>query len=157
MNRLVRLFAVLVVVAAVGLAVRPPAPIAAGPAADRRVPWTASKVTGSPEPPHPYRVVRAFPKLQFKNPLHITSAPGTDRLFVLEQAGKIFSFPNRPDAESADLAIDVSKDLPSWKPGGKVQGFDAVYGLTFHPKFAENRYCYVCYVLKGKGAGTARR
>ena len=27
--------------------------------------------------------------------------------------------------------------------------------MTFHPKFAENRYCYVCYVLKGKGAELA--
>jgi len=127
-------------------------PTAAGPAAVPRVPWTTSKVTGSPEPPHPYRVVPAFPKLKFHNPLHLTRAPGTARLFVLEQGGKIFSFPNKPDADKADLVIDVSKDLPSWKPGGKVQGFDALYGMTFHPKFAENRYCYVCYVLKGKGA-----
>jgi putative heme-binding domain-containing protein len=111
-----------------------------------------SKITGSPEPAHPYRVVRAFPKLQFKNPLHITSAPGTDRLFVLEHTGKIFSFSNRSDIEKADPVIDVSKDLTSWKPGGKIQGFDAVYGMTFHPKFAENRYCYISYVIKGKGA-----
>ncbi|HVK15131.1 MAG TPA: PQQ-dependent sugar dehydrogenase [Gemmataceae bacterium] len=81
----------------------------------------------------------------------MTSAPGTDRLFVCEQGGKILSFLNDPAVEKADLVIDVSKDLPSWKPGGPVQGFDALYGLTFHPKFAENRYCYVCYVLKGKG------
>src|SRR5262249_8856297 len=27
-------------------------------------------------------------------------------------------------------------------------GFSRIYGLTFHPKFAENRTCYVCYVLK---------
>jgi putative heme-binding domain-containing protein len=126
-------------------------PTAAAPVAENRVAWTTSKIKGSPEPPHPYRVVPAFPKLQFKNPLHLTNAPGTDRLFVLEQAGKIFTFPNRPDVDKADLAIDLSKDLPSWKPGGKVQGFDAVYGLTFHPKFVENRYCYICYVLKGKG------
>jgi putative heme-binding domain-containing protein len=152
MNRSVHL-PVLVTVAVLGwVVVGPPAEMAAGPAAEKRVPWTTSKLTGSPEPPHPYRVVPAFPKLNFKNPLHITNAPGTDRLFVLEHAGKIFSFPNRPDVEKSDLVIDVSKDLTSWKSGGKVQGFDAVYGMTFHPKFAENRYCYVCYVIKGKGA-----
>src|SRR5947209_4595696 len=71
----------------------------AGPAGEKRVPWTSSKVTGSPDPPHPYRVVRAFPKLQFKKPLHIQSAPGTDRLFVLEHEGKIFSFVPRPDVD----------------------------------------------------------
>lgn len=151
-RRLVRAVALTPVAVAWWLAIPSDRWTAAGPVADKRVAWTTSKVTGSPEPPSPYRIVRTFPKLQFKNPVHVTNAPGTDRLFVLEQAGKILSFANRPDADKADLVIDVSKDLPSWKPAGKVQGFDAVYGMTFHPKFAENRYCYVCYVLKGKGA-----
>jgi putative heme-binding domain-containing protein len=117
----------------------------------KRQSWTTSKITGSPEPPHPYRLTPAFPKLKFNNPLHLSSAPGTERLFVCEQGGKILSFPNKNDVERADPVIDVSKELTSWKVGGMVQGFDALYGLTFHPKFAENRYCYVCYVLKGKG------
>jgi len=38
----------------------------------------------------------------------------------------------------ADLAIDIGKSIP---------GAKQVYGLTFHPQFAENRYCYICYVL----------
>ena len=37
--------------------------------------------------------VRAFPKLTFKNPLLLTMAPATNRFFVGEQAGKIYSFP----------------------------------------------------------------
>lgn len=135
---------------AIGLAVRPGQPVAAAP--EKRQAWTTSKITGTPEPPPPYRVVPAFSKLQFKNPLHLENAPGTGRLFVCENAGKIFSFPNKPDVSKADLAIDVSKDLSSWKVGEKqVDGFDAVYGLTFHPKFKENRYCYISYVLRGKG------
>src|SRR5947209_19834528 len=55
----------------------------------RRTPWTTSRIRGSPEPPHPYRIERAFPKLSFKNPLLLTRAPGTERLFIAEQAGKI--------------------------------------------------------------------
>jgi putative heme-binding domain-containing protein len=145
-----RLFLVAFAVPLVLFCVRRDNPTVAAPA--KRQPWTISKITGSPEPPHPYRVIPAFPKLKFVNPLHLTNAPGTDRLFLCEQAGKIYSFPNRQDVEKADLAIDVSKDLPSWKPGGKIERFDALYGLTFHPKFKENRYCYVCYVLKGKGS-----
>lgn len=123
----------------------------AAPPESKRQPWTTSKITGSPEPPHPYRLAPAFPRLKFNNSLHLSSAPGTDRLFVCEQGGKILSFPSKPDVERADLVIDVSKDLPSWKAEGMIQGFDALYGLTFHPKFAENHFCYVCYVLKGKG------
>ncbi|MBO0696857.1 MAG: PQQ-dependent sugar dehydrogenase [Zavarzinella sp.] len=147
----VRTIRFVLVAALASAAVLAQRPSAAAPAAEKRVAWTTSKVTGSPEPPHPYRVVPAFPKLKFRNPLHLTSAPGTDRLFVLEHTGKIFSLPNRADVDKADLVIDTAKDLTSWKPGGKIQGFDAVYGMTFHPKFEENRYCYVCYVLKGKG------
>jgi hypothetical protein len=52
-----------------------------------RTPWKTSRLTGSPEPPHQYRIERAFPKLAFKNPLLLTRAPGTDRLFIAEHAG----------------------------------------------------------------------
>src|SRR5262245_53367754 len=44
----------------------------------RRVPWTTSRLTGSPDPPHPYRIERAFPRLRFKNPLLLARAPGLD-------------------------------------------------------------------------------
>ena len=40
----------------------------------------------------------------------------------------------------------------------KVKGVDALYGLAFHPQFAKNRYCYVCYILNSKnGEQLARR
>ncbi|HLJ93421.1 MAG TPA: PQQ-dependent sugar dehydrogenase [Gemmataceae bacterium] len=118
----------------------------------KRVPWTTSRITGSPEPPHPYRAERVFPKLGFKNPLLITNAPGTDRLFVGEHAGKLCSFPNDPTRDKADLFLDLTKELQSWDRT-KVKDVDAVYGLAFHPKFAQNRYCYVCYVLNSKTPG----
>ncbi len=112
----------------------------------KRVPWTTSRVTGTPEPPHPFAVERAFPKLTFKNPLLMARIPGTDRLFVGEQYGKIFSFPDEDDVARADLFFDLPKELSSWDRT-KVKGVGALYGLAFHPKFAENRYCYICYVL----------
>jgi putative heme-binding domain-containing protein len=116
----------------------------------RRMPWTTSRIKGTPDPPHPYRTERAFPKLTFKNPLLLTRAPGTDRMFIAEQAGKIFSFRNDDRCEKADLFLDLTKDIHSWYPKGKVKGIDAVYGLAFHPNFAKNRYCYICYVLNSK-------
>jgi putative heme-binding domain-containing protein len=115
-----------------------------------RVPWTTSRVTGTPEPPPPYKIGRAFPKLTFKNPLLLTNAPGTERLFIGEQAGKLFSFPNDQSIAKADLFLDLTTEIHSWDPKGKVKGIDAVYGLAFHPQFAKNRYCYVCYVLASK-------
>ena len=35
----------------------------------RRIPWNDSRVVGSPDPPLPYKVVRAFPRLTIKQPL----------------------------------------------------------------------------------------
>ncbi len=107
------------------------------PGLEARIPWTTSRITGSPDPPLPYTTERVFPAITFKNCLDIVSVPGSDRLFVAEQGGKIFSFPNRPDVEEADLVVDLAKD---------VEGVQSVYAITFHPDFEQNRSCYVCYI-----------
>src|SRR5947207_3388191 len=70
----------------------------AGPAKSVRKPWTTSRVVGSPDPPPPFKVVRAFPNLKFKNPLLMARCPGSDRLFVGEHAGVLYSFADTPDA-----------------------------------------------------------
>ena len=102
----------------------------------RRTPWTTSKIYGTPDPPAPYRVERAFGKLQFAEPLDLSGRPGTDRLFVAERYGKIFSFPNDPRTSNGrTLFLDL----------GKV-----IYGIAFHPKFAENGYVYVTYLADSK-------
>ncbi|MCX7422807.1 MAG: PQQ-dependent sugar dehydrogenase [Planctomycetia bacterium] len=107
---------------------------------DKCVAWTTSRISGSPEVPLPYVTERAFPAIKFNNCLDITKAPGSDRLFVAEQGGKIFSFRNKSDVASADLVVDLAKE---------IKGVQAVYSITFHPDFAKNRYCYVCYIKGG--------
>jgi uncharacterized repeat protein (TIGR03806 family) len=64
--------------------------------------------------------------------LDLTDAPGTNRLFIAERYGKIFSFPNDPQVEKAELFLDL----------GKV-----AYGIALDPKFPENGYIYVTYVV----------
>ena len=66
-----------------------------GASAAPRTPWTSNRVTGSPNPPAPYTVERVFPQLTFNNPLDLTFAPGTDRLFIAEQGGKLWSLDAR--------------------------------------------------------------
>ncbi len=126
----------------------PPAGKSAGPPAPRRVPWTTSRVVGSPDPPPPFKVVRAFPNLKFHHPLLIARPPKGDRLFVGEQAGVLYSFPDRPDAR-ADLFFDLRKEIRTIHllPGAKE--VEAVYGLAFHPDFEKNRQCFLCYTLRG--------
>lgn len=118
---------------------------------EQRVPWATSKFRGSPEPPLPYRAERVFPKLGFKNPTVLTSAPGTDRLFLAEQAGKIYSIPHDPQVAAADLFLDTEVLVKNLSEKDKEPlALEAVYGLTFHPKFAENRFCYLCYIVRSR-------
>ena len=83
--------------------------------------------------------------------MDLAVAPGTGRVFVAEEKRKIYSFPNDPQCPKADLFIDLPTDL-RWDKA-KVRGLDALYGLAFHPQFAKNRYCYICYVLNGTKPG----
>jgi putative heme-binding domain-containing protein len=107
----------------------------------RRVPWTTSRVHGSPEPPSPYKTELAFRKLKFEEPLDITSAPGCDRLFVTERYGRVFSFPNSPQTASADLLLDLNQVLGRTAPRTVV-----AYGFAAHPHVAKNGFVYVTYV-----------
>ena len=124
-------------------------PKSSEPAKPARTLWTTSRVVGSPEPPPPFKVVRAFPNVKFRHPLLMARTPGMDRWFVGEQDGAIFSFLDRPDAK-ADLFFDLRKELKTLALLPLAKGIDALYGLTFHPQFEKNRHCYVCYCLIAK-------
>jgi len=120
---------------------------------EQRKAWTTSNVRGRPEPPLPFRAQRVFSKLTFASPTVLTSAPGTRRLFVAEQKGKIYSIPDDPNSTQADLMVDVQQLVDQLGSSDKRAYFlDSVYGLTFHPEFAKNRLCYVCYVVGDKNA-----
>jgi uncharacterized repeat protein (TIGR03806 family) len=109
---------------------------------DKRVLWTTSNVKGSPEPPPPYRTEPAFPKLpKLEEPLDLTYAPGTNRLFVAGRWGKIWSFVNNKDIDKADLALHLEGKDESGKPRKQV-----IYAFTIHPKFAENHFIYVTWI-----------
>jgi putative heme-binding domain-containing protein len=114
-----------------------------------RIPWTGSRIVGSPDPPPPFKVVRAFPNLKFEHPLLMTRYPGSDRLIVGEQDGVLYSFPARSDAK-ADLFFDLRKELKTISLHPEAKGVEMVYGLAFHPDFDKNRQCFVCYTLRSK-------
>ncbi len=127
--------------AALALVAEPPRPA-----------WTTSCVTGSPEPPPPLQVVRAFPKIKFDHSLSATAGPG-GRMYVIEQNGKVWSFPDRDDAEKADLVFDIRKELRTLGQASAPAVAGEAYGMAFHPQFAANGYCYLCYVVsKAKGS-----
>jgi uncharacterized repeat protein (TIGR03806 family) len=105
---------------------------------EKRIPWTTSKVKGSPEPPSPYRDVQVFPGVRFDGATDLALSPLGDRWFVAEHMGKIWTFENRPDAKSKELFLDL-------RQGSKLFEGRNIWSVTFHPKFRENGYLYVCY------------
>jgi glucose/arabinose dehydrogenase len=101
---------------------------------ERRVPWTTSRVVGSPDPPLPYRVRRTFTRLKVPCPIAVAHEPGSDRLLLIHQMSpwngqaKILRIKDDPDVEQAEelLAVD-----------------GIAYGVAFHPDFEKNGFVYV--------------
>ena len=130
------------------LALRSSSAAAAEPAT--RPAWTTSRVVGSPDPPPPYQVVRAFSTLKFDRPCLLVRGPEGNRMFVGLQSGVLFSFEAKPEAQ-AELCFDLRKEIATVGLLPNAKGVDAVYGLAFHPEFAKNRQCFLCYTLRGDG------
>ena len=97
--------------------------------------------TGQPNPSD-LRAVSAFPNLGFSRPIFLTSAgDGTNRLFVAEQGGTIYVFPNRADVTSGERTMFL--DLAVSRAGNE----EGLLGLAFDPDYATNRRFYVYYSL----------
>src|SRR5690606_7031639 len=82
----------------------------------------------------------AFPSLPtFPNPVDLQAPDdGSNRLFVVEQAGYIRVFENRDDVSQAATFLDIDARVTS---GGET----GLLGLAFDPDFASNGYFYVNY------------
>jgi len=93
-------------------------------------------------PPHLYAQVvlkDAFPNLAFSGPVGLYNpGDGSDRLFVLSQAGRIYAFPDDPSVTLAKIFLDIHDSIAS---GGEL----GLLGLAFHPNYSANGYFYVYY------------
>jgi uncharacterized repeat protein (TIGR03806 family) len=101
---------------------------------ERRIPWNDSRVVGSPDPPTPYKAVRAFPKLTIKQPLSMAPEPGTDRLFILQHLN-FWAGPGRL------LAVRDDQGAGSYETLIEVDGL--AVGAAFHPDYRRNGYIYI--------------
>jgi uncharacterized repeat protein (TIGR03806 family) len=113
---------------------------AAAPAAEKpfgmecRIPWNDSRVAGSPDPPPPYKVARAFPALTIKQPLTMTPEPGTNRLLVLQHLssrsgpGRLLAVIDRQDASQAETLLEID---------------GLAVGVAIHPDYKRNGYLYI--------------
>ncbi|MDB5320285.1 MAG: yliI 2 [Phycisphaerales bacterium] len=113
----------------------------------QRVPWNSSNVTGAPGAPPAYELKRVYPKLKFSHPVDVAFAPGMDRIFVADQSAKVVSFRKDPELVKPDLFVNLHEIVTDWKSVPGARGVEAVYGVAFHPRFAENHFVYLCYTL----------
>lgn len=103
--------------------------------AAERVPWTTSGVHGSPEPPAPTAVQRAYPGLSFRQPLDLEFDPLRNRWWVAQEAGQLLSFA-AADTGATNAAVAI--DLPRHR-----KPFAQLLGFTFDPGHATNGYIYL--------------
>jgi uncharacterized repeat protein (TIGR03806 family) len=102
---------------------------------DHRIPWTTSRVVGSPDPPLPYTVGKTFTKLKWPAPVFITAEPGTDSLLVILQGGeterpsRILRVRDDPETDQAETFLVVTNRL--------------VYSVAFHPGYRTNGWLYI--------------
>ncbi len=103
-----------------------------------RIPWTTSKIQGSPEPPPPYQAEVIWPHISFTNGLDITLLASEEKLFITEQHGKIWWLP-------ADLsaAPDAAQLVGNFRE--LVPGLDNILALAFHPDFQRTREAFAYY------------
>lgn len=90
-----------------------------------------------------FKVVRAFPKIKFTRPLHIMHPnDGSDRLFVIEQAGRVLWFNNKADVENYYIALDYRKAT------GYIKNEEGLMGMAFHPNVKENGEVFLHYTAE---------
>jgi len=113
-----------------------------------RVPWEASKIHGTPEPTPIFQLERAFPQLNFTDPVELTWAPEFKRFMLVELGTKVHLFANDPKATDTTVLLDLKAAKPE---------ATRVYSFTLHPQFVRNRRAYMVYnyqIDKDKRGGT---
>lgn len=92
-----------------------------------------AQLSGTPDPPLPYRAVRAYPDLHLNFPIDLRVQPGTRQMVIIEEDGKygptkIMRTRESESPETLEELID---------PKG------VAYSLAFHPRFEDNGWLYV--------------
>jgi glucose/arabinose dehydrogenase len=88
-----------------------------------------------------FTLEEAFPNISLAEPVDLqNSGDGSDRIFIVEQAGRIKVFPNSLTVQSTKTFLDITDRVSS---GGER----GLLGLAFHPNYENNGYFYVNYTV----------
>lgn len=134
----------------VGAALSSPEQLAATPPPMQFKAVDTSAIMGSPDP-MPLEVERVFNDLMFERPLELTYAEdNSNRVFVVEQGGRIHVFPNEIGVGESEIFLDISEVVSR---EGNEEG---LLGLAFHPDYRENGQFFVYYSTIPQGARISR-
>src|SRR2546426_5681443 len=81
---------------------------------DHRIPWTTSRVVGSPDPPLPYTVEKTFTNVVWRAPIFVTPEPDTESLLIVQQGGeqdrpaRILRLRDDPSTDQVETFLVVS-------------------------------------------------
>ena len=100
----------------------------------------ASILLAAPE----IKIAETFKGQNIKLPVALAIPPdGTERLFLVQQFGKITILPNDRSSNEEITFLDVTE-----RPLIKQQFEEGILGLAFHPDYAKNRKFYIYYSLQ---------
>jgi uncharacterized repeat protein (TIGR03806 family) len=100
--------------------------------------------------PLPLTPVAAFPNLTFTRPVFLGHAPdGTDRVFVVEQGGRVLVFPNRANVVPGEVSVFLDLSAAAGGPVSRASNEEGLLGLAFDPDYATTRELYVHYSAAG--------
>lgn len=86
-----------------------------------------------------YNLENAFPDLSFSSPVFLTNAAdSSNRVFVVQQAGRIKVFQNFSSVQSSKTFLDISDEVA-------FGGERGLLGLAFHPDYKNNGIFFVDY------------
>lgn len=108
---------------------------------------TGCRVSGEAQIQPVLKLTRVLSGMTIQQPVEMMPAPGTgQRVYIVSQAGRIFTADTITPTGSATLWLNISARLSA---GGEA----GLLGLAFHPLFATNGFFYVFYT---RGASMMR-
>ncbi|MFK7769239.1 MAG: PQQ-dependent sugar dehydrogenase [Mariniblastus sp.] len=82
-------------------------------------------------------IERAFSRLRFDRPVYLTNAgDGSDRIFVVEQAGVVRWFNKNDENPTSQIFLDLTDRV------SRSSNEEGLIGFAFHPDFKNNGFVY---------------
>ncbi|MAB77665.1 MAG: glucose sorbosone dehydrogenase [Verrucomicrobiales bacterium] len=91
------------------------------------------------------KLLPTYEKIEVERPVSIQIPnDGSDRLFLVEQTGKIKILPSRLESEESVLFLDLTDSI-----GVEKDFEEGLLGLAFHPKYKETGKFYLTFSRQG--------